>query len=485
VSSLRPRSRTRWIATLVIALTLAGLARALLLWAHDPLYAYANSYDQTRYSACFSIYPDRPADIAPEQNSPQAPFEHFRFITTDDPMCYWSSELVIVALTATAWHLDEWLGGDALHSVRVAGALKLTLLLLVSTGFTLAFYRRGRHLAALANTALLAVLFADPGNTLYLNTFYAEWTSLLGAYALLGLLALWHAEPGNRWRFLAILIVAVALATSKIQHIVLPLSLAIALLVLHRWQRGTVGWRAVALLCGALFGAFAQVVQLQRESTMIDSIRQYNRAGVVLTALLPFADDPRGLLAEIGVDPDCAQYSGKRAWQLPGMPARTCAGVERFGYLTQLRVLLTRPQISWNLARHGIAALNPWVAENIGQVEGEDLGEIPPSMVTLGTPLQRWPALQGVVLSLPLAGLLALFARRRSLARERALEFTASILIVMIATLGITLLGDGLADTAKQGHLVVNAALAWLVIVLVGAAAKASRLIDPELADQA
>ncbi len=37
----------------------------------------------------------------------------------------------------------------------------------------------------------------------------------------------------------------------------------------------------------------------------------------------------------------------------------------------------------------------------------------------------------------------------------------------MLATLAVTLLGDGLADTPKQGHLIVNAAFAWIVAGLM------------------
>ncbi len=462
------RTRSRPVALLVLLLILAGLARALVLWAHDPLYAYANTYDQTRYTACFDVYPDRPADVPPDQNSPLAPYEHFRFISTGDPMCYWSSELVFGGLTAAAWHVVEAVGGGPVHSVRLAGALKLLATFAFAAWLSMAFLRRGRHGAALANAAIVALLVADPGNTLYANTFYAEWTALTALYALFGLYVLWHGEAGNRWRFLAIAAAALALASSKIQHIVLPLSVAIALLALHRWQDGRFGWRAVALLCGAFLGAFFQFVQLQRSGEMIHSIRQYNRAGVVLTALLPFAEDRRALLEGIGIDPDCAQYSGLRAWQLPDMPERACRGVERFGYGQQLQLLVTHPGIAVRLGLRGITALNPWIAANIGQVEGEELAEIPDDMATIGVPLRAHPYLQFGVLALPLIGLAIVLTRARRRPQSAFLAYTAATVVVMVATLGVTLMGDGLADTAKQGHLVLNVAIAWIIATLVG-----------------
>ena len=65
----------------------------------------------------------------------------------------------------------------------------------------------------------------------------------------------------------------------------------------------------------------------------------------------------------------------------------------------------------------------------------------------------------------PLALILLLWPRfGRS--RPRILAYTALTVAVMAATLSITVLGDGLADTPKQGHLVINAALAWWICLL-------------------
>lgn len=466
------RAYPRAVLIVLALLWLAGSLRAFALWSHDPLYAYANSYDQVRYTNCFHFYPDRPPAIPPEENSPNAPFAKFRFIANPNPMCYWSSELVFTGATALVWKL----GGSELHDVRWVGALRWFALLALSIGLSRAWLRRGDTRAAIANAALVPLLFADPGNTLYLDTFYAESTALLAAYALLALCLLWCDEVASPRRFGTLALVAFALALAKIQHLMLPLCLAVVVLVLERASRQRFGWRGSALALGALAGLAVQAVQLGRDNGMMDSIHQYNRADVVFTALLPFADDRAALLGELGIDPACAVYSGLHAWELPDLPERVCKGLEGFTRGKELLALLRHPGMTLRLAGHGVLGLDPWIAKNLGEIEGESVATIPSSVPGIGPLLHAYPLVQLAILALPLLALLMLLWRPGLRTGSRALDYAALSVAVMGATLAITVLGDGLADTAKQGHLVVNAALAWLIVsVIFRASSIASR----------
>lgn len=466
MNTVRESGRRRIALGVLAILWLIGTLRALALCMHAPLYAYANSYDETRYTSCFHFYPDRPLDVPAQRHSPEAPYAHFRFIATRDPMCYWSSELIFTGATALIWSGAELIHGDTVHDVRWTAILRWTLLLALSIAFSRAWLRKNDVCAAIANTALVPLVFADPGNALYLATFYAEWTALLAAYALIGAVILWRDEY-SRWRFGLLALAAFVLATSKMQHMLLPLGLAATIFIIDRVRLAHTSWCAIALACGAAAGAYFQFVQTTREGPMMDTIRQYNSADVVFTGILPFADDPRALLTEIGIDPGCAIYNGKRAWQLPDLPERTCRGLINFTRGRELGALLRHPSIGAKLAVHGVSALDPWLADNIGHVEGVSFGKLPASIPSVGRVLHAHPAVQYGILALPLLALLVMLIRPGIRAGGTALDATALTVVAMIATLAVTLLGDGLADTAKQGHLVVNAALAWLVCGLI------------------
>lgn len=452
---------------IVIALLLAlGLARLLAVAAHAPLYAYANTYDQVRYTACFDLYPDRSAAMPPDQNRPEEPYSRYHFIPDALPICYWSSELLFQGATVAIYHMAEALGLGDSHDVRWIGGLRITALLALVLAFIWVHLRRREYRAAIAHAALFGILFSDPANALYINSFYAEWSALLGAYVLIATLLLWRNFERTAARVVILSLLAFLLAISKIQHLFLPLAIGVVVLVLGVLRSRRVPWQALPVLIGGVIGMGIGFFQMQRDGPLMESIRAYNRADVLFTAVLPFANDKRALLSEVGVDPDCDVYSGKHAWEMPAMPQDVCSGINGFTRGVELKLLLHHPGIMLRLAGAGVVALNPWIAKNIGQVEGGVLAEIPSTIPSIGRLLRAAPMLQWAILALPFAGLLVIGVRcGRS--GSVSLDYAAITCALMHVTLTVTVLGDGLADTAKQGHLIVNAALAYLIIVAV------------------
>src|SRR5512140_343184 len=257
----RPRTRARPALLMLIALvTLLGVWRGGALLLHEPLLAYANSYDEVRYSACFDAYPDRPRDVGVEQNSPQAPYARFAFQTQDRgrSLCYWSSESLPQALVVAGWLLAEAFGGATSHPVRELGLLKFGLLAALNLALSLAWWRR-RPAAALANAALLPCVLADPANTLYASTFYAEFTALTALYATVGLTMLFADRSRTSWRMLLLACAAFALGMSKLQHLALPLLLAATVFVAGRLVAQRWGWQALALAGGGCLALAVQV----------------------------------------------------------------------------------------------------------------------------------------------------------------------------------------------------------------------------------
>jgi hypothetical protein len=458
------------------ACLLGGLLRVILLIAHIPLIALANSYDEVRYTACFNLYPERAHAVPPSQNSPEAPFARYAFRSDDNPMCYWSSELLFQGAVVAIYRAQQAFADMSAYSVRWIGTLKFAALFGVWFGFTIAWWRRREWGPALANGLLLPLLFADPANTIYLNTFYAEWTALFALYTLSGLVLLYHDRPATRWAQALLAGAAFALATSKIQHLLLPSIFAVLVLGLgfvhaRRWP-----WQGNAVLLGALAGLALQVVQLQRDSDAIRAIDMFNRADVTFTGLLPNARDPAVAARELGLAPDCLRFIGTRAWQMDDYPAHACPQLANVTRGRELLLLLHEPDMAVRMGWHGVLGLDTWLAPGLGLVEGGDFQKLPDGFFSISDVLSAAPPLRALVLGGPPLALILLSLARIGRSRQRLLLYTALTVTTMLATLGITVLGDGLADTPKQGHFVFNAALAWWICLLaLGIAAFARR----------
>ena len=303
--------------------------------------------------------------------------------------------------------------------------------------------------ATLVSAVLIGAMLIVGGLFQIMHAFAErEW----GGFTLSLLIGLLYLATGAMLGFnpvagasaVTLLFAAFLLATSKLQHMMLPLALAVVIVVLDRIRLGRTSWRAAALLLGALAGLSFQFVQTTRDGLLMATIRQYNRADVVFTALTPFADDPKALLAELGIDPGCAVYSGKRAWQLPDLPDRTCRGLVNFTRGTEIAALIRHPLIAARLLAHGVGDIDPWISDLVGHVEGGAFEKLPSSVPSLGRALHASAPLRGFVLALPFVVLIVLSIRPGWRRGSAALDAVAIAAVVMSATLAVTLLGDGL-----------------------------------------
>jgi hypothetical protein len=451
-----PPSLPLWARVALVALALLSIARGVALVRHDPLLALANNYDQIRYSACVDVAPWRPG-VQADRSNPPAPYSRFAFTSLPRGTCMWTSDLVFTAPVALAWHLAEKIGGREIHSIRRLAEWRLVVWFAVAAWATWFFLRERRADLALAHLAGFALVAMDPANTLYLGTYYAEAAAAFGFYLCLVSLVAALVRP-TRGALAMTAIGALILATSKYQHVVLPVALGIAVLI----GAGRSGRRvALALLVAGLIGGGVQIANGQRSTPMARNIVWVNHADYTLLVLLPETSDRERVVRTLALNDECVAFSGKSVYAMPAGVQKTCTTIDDWRSGTLWWLLISDPPGLARALLHIPRLLLPWQPRYLGAVEGGNNEHQPLWLPSLDLLFGTRAAFAWIVLLGP--WLLVVPTLRRGtppIARAFALACATGEAAVCLAAL----FGDGDVEFAKHVHLAIDYALASLCL---------------------
>lgn len=238
----------------------------------------------------------------------------FRLVArTADPGGYRSSEVLLMEPAVLA---SRALGRTSVFDLRVLAALHILLLLAALGGLVWAC----RDLSAAAQVvaaALLVFFFTDVGFVAPFNSLYSQTASFLFLMLTVAIAAL--ALRRGRLAGLqlpAYFLCAALWITSKPQEIIHAPLLAVFGLSMA-WSGSRRRSRAAAVALSLALCALAWRYHRSADRSL-GWVTRYN---MLFMEILPNSPDPRGDLAELGLDPSWARFAGVSAWAAQS-PAR-------------------------------------------------------------------------------------------------------------------------------------------------------------------
>jgi len=458
---------------LTVALLAIALYRGIAILSSEPLLALANNYDMIRVQGCIKAYPLRAPGIPPTAGSGDAPIERYRFRDDVGAPCFLSSEVLFARLARPLFESESLRSGDGSFSIRWLGLVKFAVFFAVAAGFSVAWWRGGQPAAALANAAVAAIVLTDPAITLYLNGFYAEYSTVLFGYASIAGAAhlMGRSRPPGPVALLLLALVVAAFAGSKIQHIGLGLLLALAM-ALPALAGVKVGMRViVALAAGGVVGLAVQAVNVARSDN--DVMRLANLTNTVLTSLLPLSDDPYRSAENIGIPRRCGAYAGLN-WYLPPISEKAanhpCHELTQTSYARLLGLALVEPRLFARFVGGSLAYVRPWIPSeyrgkpHLGVVEGRMQASLPDGWFSWSRVLDRLPQwLINVLVLSPAAVVAVVLVSRRP--RPPLASVLAALALLPYAVIVTVTFGNGYEDSAKQMHLVFTMVLGFWTLL--------------------
>jgi hypothetical protein len=459
-------------------LLMLGMYRIFSLVLHDPLLAYANNFDMVRIQACHQIWPADPS-IVPTRSTPDAPLRFYSREQQVDALCLVSSELLFTAPAIVL--AEQWnrVTGEQHINIQAIGLFKAFVLFLTAAAISTFLYRQGHRRSLLAHALIFACVLSDPGITLYLNTFYSEFSAVYFLYIALMGLGLLHLHEGLEakthqplirygfWIFCLTMTGLLGLGFSKPQHMPLVLLLA----VVAAWkvkQSGHTMWIAPIVISGLIPILFHFSGFLSMRDDVMAQVNKTDMLGTLLSVVPQ--QEQAAALQQLKLPEDCLTVAGSNWHQLRHAGSVACMAATELRYSRVLQLFIKQPAYLLDMLAGAIPKTQRWVMGFYGQVEGRQkalamdycwtlFALIKPLGITMYTaffclPAAVWAGFQAInrVRGLPVAVLQ---------------DVTAYGLLTVLqwSVLGIAVLGDGYVDIAKHTHLALTLLISQTVLL--------------------
>ncbi len=475
-------------AALAAILFCLALLRAVAFWAHEPMLAYANNFDQIRAMYALRLQPVKPDMSEPYAGTPTQPWRYFSRGQAKRSFIYPSSDLLVKAAQIGITKL--WRDMHDPLDIKHFSASLLAFWLAAMGWITWQMGRASRwHTVGFCAWLLL---ISDPVNLLYLNTLYAEFSAFVAFSIFIG--ACWLALALRRISnalMLAAFAALLVLATNRNQYMYLPL--ALSPLLLWGWRRRAdigVSKRLIAL--GSMICIAVPLLLYGAQPGQLKDTGRANRVNTVFATMLPAASNPANTLRQLNLPPSCLQFSSHSWYDTPTTQyTEHCPTIFQIPLHGLLPALLKDPEMLVRMTVraadghrghfHGELQENrtgcfiPWFLGEVESMQNGHLHELrSPAAQSLDAALAELPRIiRRTIILMPLClpALLALaLAWRRRKAESLAL---LAVQILALYFFFSSLLGDGYADFERHAVLYYSigcaAFLATVVLVFYSA----------------
>lgn len=453
------------MALAVFFLLLLGIGRMFSLVMHNPVLAYANSYDMIRLQACHQIWPaDEGIDIT--NGTPSAPIHRYTLDKQVKTSCFPSSELLFTSTAIELAKLKNYITGEKLVSIKMIGFVKALFLASALLIAQLYFLRRNNNTAMTVNAFTALIALSDPGVTLYFNTFYSEFSAVYFLYlTLIGIVFL-ADEQCRITRLLPLLAGLIGLGFSMPQHA--SLALCIGLLIAGYSQFSARKWEtAITIL---LFSALPLTLQnsgfLSVNDKALDFANKINFTGSALS----LSQQPDKLLKNLQLPDNCKLLAGKTWYDKEVQDKKYCPELSAISRVQISAALLKEPALLTAFIQNSAPSLKNWVFNLYGQVEGEKTGAASQHQASIDNLLRATSDTIFLLVAL-LPALISiavlLIGKFRSGIYNTSALYCLLVFAIQAAVFFLAISTSGITSLAKNLHLYIPLLLPSLTLIPV------------------